>query len=233
MTSKLARDVGYGLGWTLQAGSITPVPATGTVQYYIFTDGTGAEYRMDAAPGGLYTTQDGIYLDYDPVNQVLRFKDGSWWDMDSQSASQEEDAGSRYPTAMHDTNGNSISILYQAGAGASGTNTSARIQEIRDSRNGIYPTYQFTYTAGRLVSIAGPTGESSNFTIGEQTVTGPFGGSGVTTQVLLGVDVPAGTYQFTYNGNGEMTKAVAPLEEICAGITARTCTRGRGEVTGR
>ena len=42
VTSKLARDVGYGLGWTLQAGAIA---ADGP--HYVFRDATGAEYKLD------------------------------------------------------------------------------------------------------------------------------------------------------------------------------------------
>ena len=54
--------MGYGLGWSLQAGSIAPYPVSGTVQYYIFPDATGAEYRMDPTGSGVYATHDGVYL---------------------------------------------------------------------------------------------------------------------------------------------------------------------------
>ena len=42
-------DVGYGFGWRLLAGSITPVWNTGgmTAAYFLFMDSTGAEYRLD------------------------------------------------------------------------------------------------------------------------------------------------------------------------------------------
>ncbi|MEO8595981.1 MAG: IPT/TIG domain-containing protein, partial [Candidatus Solibacter sp.] len=46
VTTKLSRDVGYGLGWTLQAGAIAPFPLSGAAQFYTFRDATGAEYRM-------------------------------------------------------------------------------------------------------------------------------------------------------------------------------------------
>ncbi|HTX54656.1 MAG TPA: hypothetical protein VMD08_14705, partial [Candidatus Baltobacteraceae bacterium] len=43
----LGQDTGYGLGWKLQAGSITPVwAAGGTIDHYLFTDSSGAEYSL-------------------------------------------------------------------------------------------------------------------------------------------------------------------------------------------
>ena len=162
-TWKLGKDVGYGLGWSLQAGSIVPVVLGGAVQYFVFTDATGAEYRLYPMGNGVFAPLEGVHVWYDPAAQALRFPDGSWWDMYAQSAALEADAGTLYPTAMHDTNGNYITIQYQAGAGAVGANTSARIQAINDGRSGSFlqgvPTYQFRYTveaAPHLVSIDTP-----------------------------------------------------------------------------
>jgi hypothetical protein len=43
-TWKLGRDVGYGFGWRLMAGSITPYwSGDDTIHHYVFTDATGAE----------------------------------------------------------------------------------------------------------------------------------------------------------------------------------------------
>src|SRR5262249_55049767 len=43
---KYGVDVGYGFGWRLLAGSITPVFDTEfSISYYLFTDSSGAEYR--------------------------------------------------------------------------------------------------------------------------------------------------------------------------------------------
>ena len=44
----LAQDVGYGLGWRLMAGSITPYWNSQTLQidHYLYIDSTGAEYRL-------------------------------------------------------------------------------------------------------------------------------------------------------------------------------------------
>jgi len=183
----------------------------------VFTDATGAEYRLERiAPGNpVFAAHEGIYLWYDSGAQTLRFPDGSWWDMLAQSAALEADAGTRYPTAMHDTNGNSITLAYQAGAGSLEANTSARLREIRDLRGSTYyPTYQLSYTAGvapHLTTISGPPGEYYTFTMAGQTVTSPFGGSGVTMQALQSVDAATGSHTFTYNGSGEMTKVVTPL----------------------
>src|SRR5258708_37821311 len=99
--------------------------------------------------------------------------------MFAQSSALEADAGTLYPTAMHATNGNSLTITYQAGLGAMNANTSARIQEIRDPRSTTYyPTYQFGYSAGpspHLLSISGNPSEAYRFTIGGQSVSPPFG----------------------------------------------------------
>jgi hypothetical protein len=74
-SAKLSRDVGYGLGWILQAGSVTPVPLNGTVQSYLFTDATEAEYQLTSAGSGVYASHDGIYVWYDSGAQQLRFPD--------------------------------------------------------------------------------------------------------------------------------------------------------------
>ena len=105
-TWKLGRDVGYGLGWSLQAGSIVPVVLGTAVQYFVFTDATGAEYRLYPSGNGVFASLEGVHVWYDPALQLLHFPDGSWWDMYAQSAALEADAGTLYPTTMHDTNGN-------------------------------------------------------------------------------------------------------------------------------
>jgi hypothetical protein len=45
----VGKDIGYGLGWRLQAGSVYRVYFGGSLQAVIFTDATGAEYRMEFA----------------------------------------------------------------------------------------------------------------------------------------------------------------------------------------
>ena len=60
-TSLLGRDLGFGLGWTLQAGSLLQVLNS----YYIFTDSTGAQYKLDQNSNGVWTSRDGVYLAYD------------------------------------------------------------------------------------------------------------------------------------------------------------------------
>ncbi len=107
---KLGKDVGYGLGWRLQAGSIIPVWYNGSLLSCIFVDATGAEYRLNRVGGsGLFRSQEGIYVTYDSGAQILYFPDGSMWRMYVQSAALEEDAGVLYPSAMEDTNGDMLS----------------------------------------------------------------------------------------------------------------------------
>jgi hypothetical protein len=107
---KLGREVGYGFGWRLQAGSLTPCwQDPWIIHHYTFIDSTGAEYRLDvSADGERWTSREGIYLTYDRVVSRLYFPDGSFWVMGSGSSGAEQDAGTRYPTLIQDTNGNQL-----------------------------------------------------------------------------------------------------------------------------
>ena len=103
------RDNGYGHGWRLMAGSILPVhKAFFEVAFYIFTDSTGAEYRLDVNTGNVWTTKEGVFVSYDANAQRLYFNDGSFWYMGAESGGTEFDAGVRYPTLIQDSNGNRI-----------------------------------------------------------------------------------------------------------------------------
>ncbi len=100
-TWNLGRDVGYGFGWRLQAGSITPFWEDAyTIHHYTFRDSTGAEYRLDVPNQSeeTWSSKDGVYLTYDRVTDRLWFPDGSFWVMGCASAGSEQDAGTRYPT---------------------------------------------------------------------------------------------------------------------------------------
>jgi hypothetical protein len=109
-TWDLGRDVGYGYGWTLEAGSIRPVwYGWWTLDHYVYVDATGAEYRLDQNNGGVWTSQQGVYVSFDSNTAKLYFPDGSFWLMGAQSAGNEQDAGSMYPTLIQDTNGNQLS----------------------------------------------------------------------------------------------------------------------------
>ena len=113
---KLGHDIGYGAGWRLQAGSITPYWSAGSVHHYIFSDSSGAEYRLDVNTSGVWSSKEGIYIEYEPSTYRLYFPDGSFWVMGAVSAGTEQDSGARYPTVMEDTNGNQIVIRYQRGS---------------------------------------------------------------------------------------------------------------------
>ena len=109
-TWKMARDVGYGLGWRLQAGSLTPYyQVDWTLDHYLFIDSTGAEYRLTTNTSGVWTSSEGIYVSYDSNANRLYFNDGSFWVMGAISGGTEQDAGTMYPTVMEDSNGNQLS----------------------------------------------------------------------------------------------------------------------------
>src|SRR5579862_4810787 len=151
-TWKLEDDVGYGLGWRLQAGSITPYYyGYFKLDHYLFIDATGAEYHLTVNTSGVWTSTEGIYISFNSATNTLYFPDGSFWLMGSISAGTEQDAGTMYPTIMEDSNGNQIFIRYNAGIGVSWLDSSARISEIEDVRaiynqnTGTNQSYTFTY----------------------------------------------------------------------------------------
>src|SRR5271170_6831057 len=144
----LGEDVGYGLGWKLQAGSLTPY-WTGlwdTVDHYLFTDSTGAEYKLyDPNQTGVWTSQESVYVSYVAATSTLYFKDGSSWYFGCASGGQEADLGTMYPTQMEDSNGNYITVSYNPGVGTTWPNSSSRINQIVDLRSN-YPYGPATFT---------------------------------------------------------------------------------------
>jgi hypothetical protein len=81
-TWQLGRDIGYGLGWKLQAGSVTPLYSTNwTVDHYLFIDATGAEYHLAVNTNGVWTSTEGIYASFNGTTNTLYFPSGSFWVM--------------------------------------------------------------------------------------------------------------------------------------------------------
>lgn len=160
-TWKLGRDVGYGFGWRLMAGSITPYWSSAyVVNHYLFVDSTGAEYRLDVNTSNVWTSKEAIYLSYNASQQKLYFPDGSFWFMGAISGGTEQDGGSRYPTLMQDSNGNQIKIRYGGGVGVEfWPDSSARITEIEDVRaiqvGGVYKSYTFSYNTDAIPHLTG------------------------------------------------------------------------------
>ena len=223
---KFGGDVGYGFGWRLLAGSITPVFSDPwTVSYYLFTDSTGAEYRLDQNSGGIWSSKESIYLYYDASTLTLHFRDGSFWYFGCISASTEADSGVMYPTLMEDANGNQVLVRYQTSPGATWGNSSARITEIEDVRTPSgsgpgYKTYSFTYSAEALPHLTGitntiNTGENYSFNVTGQALSSPFNSQSYgTTAVMTSVTVTGNStyHAFTYNGSGELTKILLPYK---------------------
>ena len=104
-------DVGYGYGWKLLAGSITPVwnPGGFTASYYLYTDSNGAEYRLDQNNSNVWSSKESIYIWFDANYNILHLRDGSFWDFGCISAGTEPDSGVMHPTLMEDNNGNQLS----------------------------------------------------------------------------------------------------------------------------
>jgi len=232
-TWKLGRDDGYGFGWRLAAGSVTPYWSDQfTVGVYIYTDATGTEYRLDVNTNGIWTSPHGTYVAYDAFNNVLHFPDGSFWVMGAVAAGTEQDAGTRYPTLMEDTNGNQVLVRYNAGISMAWPNTSARVNEVEDVRAIYNPTtqtyrsYAFTYNGDaipHLTQISNTLGKGmESYTLGyvAQTMGSPFSPpvtSGTTTllQSLAVTNLGYG-HSFQYGTNsaqqttGELTSVTFP-----------------------
>jgi hypothetical protein len=108
---QLGTDVGYGFGWKLLIGSITPYYSASwePADHYIYTDSTGAEYRLNVNNGGVWSSQQSTYVWFDANADKLHFKDGTFWTMGSVSGGTEQDAGTSYPTIVEDVNGSALS----------------------------------------------------------------------------------------------------------------------------
>jgi len=172
----LGQDTGFGLGWKLQAGSITPiVNADTSINHYLYTDSTGAEYSLSVNTGTVWTSQEGVYVSFDTNTDRLYFPDGSYWLMNVISASGEQDAGTQYPSSFYDTNGNYISIMYAQGVGSGSYNTSARMIYIWDARSTGSPSYIFAYNSDSIPHLFSEQGmvapaESYSFTTVAQSI---------------------------------------------------------------
>jgi len=213
-TWKLGRDVGYGFGWKLQAGSVTPYySGYYTLDHYVFTDSTGAEYRMDQNSNGVWTSRQGFYgsLDTNASPPQLHFPDGSFWVLGVESSGNEEDAGTFYPSVIEDSNGNYILVDYAAGLGVGLAESSARISDIIDTRGvpimtgsfegwvmeGIHltppapnHTYTFQYNSDAIPHLTGITSqvntpESYTLSYAATSLVDPFAGQSFGAESML------------------------------------------------
>jgi RHS repeat-associated protein len=240
---KIGEDVGYGVGWKLQIGSVTPYwngGWWGNVDHYVFSDASGAEYRLQVNTNGVWRSTDASYVWFDSNTNILHFRDGSFWVMGCRSGGQEQDAGSQYPTVIEDSNGNQVIVRYGAGLGTSWPNSSARINEIEDvaavaGTNGTRHSYGFTYTMdstgiSHLVSIQNFVipNRGWNVTIQASPLASPFDKTVPfeTTSLLTGITqtIPASAtsagatvgYTFSYDPNvntgsaGELQRVTMP-----------------------
>ncbi|MGE5648368.1 MAG: RHS repeat-associated core domain-containing protein [Acidobacteriota bacterium] len=228
-TWKLGRDVGYGYGWRLQAGSITPYWSDWcTIHHYVFIDSTGAEYRLDVNTNGIWTSREsGVYVEYDAAAKRLYFPDGTFWYMGAVSAGSEQDAGTRYPTILQDTNGNQIVVRYDQGLSTAWPDSSARITTIQDVRAllGVYGHPQPYRTFTLVYSAAEPVPHLSQikndlmyydvtaFTHSPQPLSSPFVpeasfGTATTLQQIARAGL---SHTFEYAGGaGELSRVTLP-----------------------
>ena len=98
----LGSDVGYGVGWQMMIGSITPYEKATffAIDHYVYTDSTGAQYPLTVNTGGVWSGTNGVYVWFDSNTDELHFRDGSFWAMGCTSGGTEADAGTMYPTTL-------------------------------------------------------------------------------------------------------------------------------------
>ncbi len=245
-------DVGYGYGWKLLAGSITPVwnPGGLTASYYLYTDSNGTEYRLDQNTSNVWSSKESVYIWFDANANALHLRDGSFWDFACISAATEPDSGVMHPTLMESTNGNQIIIRYQTAPGANWANSSARITQIEDVRatsrnNGGYATYDFTYNTDpipHLTSISNSinTGEAYSFNYDSgMAIASPINSQSFGTTTFLDhvtVTNLGMTHYFQQSSGGELTKILLPYGGYLAyayGTTAYPSGTDYREVTTR
>jgi len=242
---QLGTDSGYGFGWTMQFGSITPYyGATWEgVDHYVFTDGTGAQYTLNVNNNNVWSSSQSVYMWFDAKADRLHFTDGSFWQMGCTSGGTEADFGTMYPTIIEDSNGNQIQIQYapayvqyppSAPFSTGVNNTSSRFSQITDFTG----TYNFSYSSTgfafpHLSEVVPPSGVPGYFSMTYSTcsLSPPFGSdsrySGATTVLLTSLTPPLGSpYTFTYD-SASAGPSPSPTATATRGCRARlTTTQG-------
>ncbi len=210
-----ALDTGYGLNWVFQIGAVYPVFSGSTLVRYEFQDGAGVIHKLfQVGSGTQFKSTDSTYLLWDYAARTLSRRDGSVWSFGCASLDPEPDAGTLYPTQLEDTNGNRITIQYQAATGLSQSNSSSRITSIQDSTT----TYTWSYTTingqphVHTVSHAGSQDAIFTYTTatGATGLSSPFGGGQPQTAVLLtqiSFTGAVGPFVFSYNSNSDGTNS--------------------------
>ncbi len=208
-------DAGFGYGWKMQGGSLAPVYAGWfNIDHYLFTDASGAEYRLDVNTNGIWTSRESIYMEWDANAGRLYFPDGTYWVFGCISGGTEQDAGTAYPTLIEDSNGNQVTIAYAAGQGTTGAgNSSSRMTAIQD----IIGSYTITYTEGwtpHILTVASLANPTANYTFRywpSANLTSPFDGStNVLGQTLKSVINAAGDTELGYTPAGELSYVFFP-----------------------
>ncbi len=224
-----ALDTGYGLGFLFAAGGgVYPVYNGNLIDRFEFQDAAGVIHKLYENPAGSkkYKSQDSTYLvwDYNPSPPTLTFTDGTVWFFDCYSRDPEPDAGTRYPTKLKDTNGNLITIIYQAAAGLTGTNSSSRITSIQDSLTSYtweYNTINGAAHVSRVYHYQSP-GQQFNDALFTYTtrndIVSPFSvaltGQPLTRVLLTQITFTGspGPFVFDYNTSAEITKVTFPYK---------------------
>lgn len=97
MNWNLGFDVGYGYGWQLQIGSVTPYYTAlwSAPDHFVYSDASGAQYNLNVNTNGIWSSTQGIYvwLDTTVSPNKLHFRDGTFWLLGSVSGGTEQDAG--------------------------------------------------------------------------------------------------------------------------------------------
>jgi hypothetical protein len=132
------------------------------------------------------------------------------------SSGTEQDAGVQYPTLIQDTNGDQVTITYQAGLSVPWGNSSSRIASVHD----VMGTYFFAYTADWVphLSTINSSYPAENYSFGYSTnanllspFSGPQFGSAQMLQTVTNTNSQmTTTFSYGVNNSGELSQATFP-----------------------
>jgi RHS repeat-associated protein len=229
-TRMSALDIGYGLGFNFIIAAAYPVYSGTEIDHIEFLSSDGILHKLLPTDSSkrYFKPQDSTYLLWDNLaspDPTLTFKDGTVWRFGcvSQETAANGDGGTRYPTELRDTNGNLITVTYEAAAGMSGSNSSGRIYTAADSQT-TYLWYWYTVNGSRHLNYvrhsdgyqqyldATFTYETRTDIVSPSDFTAPLNNQPITRVVLREINFTGlmAPYKFEYNTSAEITKITLP-----------------------
>ncbi|MGE5110967.1 MAG: RHS repeat domain-containing protein [Acidobacteriaceae bacterium] len=222
--------VSCGTACSYQTGFVLTTPDGSTHQFR----NAGANYNNGRISGGgadsLYESDDNEFILLDtssPTDAIATLRDGTSYHFPLYPGGQ----GALRPTTIEDSNGNVITIDNTSGTTTTITDTVGRVVTL--SANG-GPGLTFTDSNGNTQTISftlSPYTESPTFVTPSPTYWGNINGDKV-KEILGAVTLPDGrSFQFSYNGNAELTKISYPSGGYTSYVYGRFQNKTRATFT--